>query len=157
MPRCCVYFTPERREEIVEQREWAFVRLEQVKKRALGPEVVKMQALINRCDTELEEMDLMEDYQHYVSSKINTLDRQEDLLVRARSSTWEPCPRAPVAVPTGSQVTPAISALVPRLPPCQPIHHLSRSKRGEVSRTFCHHIPLAVRHILLPVLYSGSR
>ena len=61
----CVYKVPDpsHREEIVEQRHWAFVRLEQVKRRSLGPEIVKMQALVKRCDTELEEMDLMEDYQ----------------------------------------------------------------------------------------------
>jgi hypothetical protein len=44
----------------------------------------------------------------------------------------------PETNPTGSQVTPAISALVPRLPPCQPLHHLSQSKRGDVSPTAPH-------------------
>jgi hypothetical protein len=42
-------------------------------------------------------------------------------------------PLPPEANPTGSQVTPAIYALVPRLPPYQPIRHLSRSKRVAVS------------------------
>ena len=56
------YPLPERREEIVEQRQWAFVRLEQVKKRALGPEIVKMQALVQRCAAELEEMNQIEAY-----------------------------------------------------------------------------------------------
>jgi len=51
-----------RREEVVEQRQWALVRLEQVKRRAMGPEMVKMQALIQRCNTELEEMSLIEQY-----------------------------------------------------------------------------------------------
>jgi hypothetical protein len=60
----CVFKVPEptRRDEIMEQREWAFVRLEQVKRRRLGPELVKMEALIQRCDIELEEMRMMETY-----------------------------------------------------------------------------------------------
>jgi hypothetical protein len=60
----CAYKIPDpsRREEIVQQRQWAFIRYEQVKRQHLGPEAVKMQALIQRCDTELDEMDLMEDY-----------------------------------------------------------------------------------------------
>jgi hypothetical protein len=66
----CVYKVPDpaHREEIVEQRQWAFVRLEQVKRQGLGPETLKMQALIQRCDTELEEMNLIEEYradEHY--------------------------------------------------------------------------------------------
>ena len=56
------FLTP-RREEVVQQRQWAFIRYEQVKRQGLGPETVKMQALIQRCDTELEEMNLMEEYQ----------------------------------------------------------------------------------------------
>ena len=60
----CAYKIPDptRREEIVQQRQWAFIRYEQVKRQGLGPETVKMQALIQRCDTELDEMDLMEEY-----------------------------------------------------------------------------------------------
>jgi len=60
----CSYKIPDpaRREEVVEQRQWALVRLEQVKRRAMGPEMVKMQALIQRCNTELEEMSLIEQY-----------------------------------------------------------------------------------------------
>lgn len=60
----CVYKIPDpaRREEIVEQKQWAMIRLEQVKRREMGPETVKMQALIQRCDTELEEMHLIEEY-----------------------------------------------------------------------------------------------
>jgi hypothetical protein len=60
----CVYKVPDpaRREEIVEQRQWAMVRLEQVKRRRVGPEIVKMQALLQRCDAELEEMTLVEHY-----------------------------------------------------------------------------------------------
>ncbi len=38
------------------------IRLEQVKQRKMGPETVKMQALIGRCNTELEEMNLIEYY-----------------------------------------------------------------------------------------------
>ncbi len=60
----CAYKIPDpaRREEIVEQKQWAVIRLEQVKRRGMGPETVKMQALIQRCDTELEEMNLIEEY-----------------------------------------------------------------------------------------------
>jgi Phage integrase family len=61
----CVYKIPDpaRREEIVEQKQWALIRYEQVKRRGMGPETIKMQALIQRCDTELEEMNLIEEYQ----------------------------------------------------------------------------------------------
>jgi len=61
----CVYKIPDpaRREEIVEQKQWALIRYEQVKRRGMGPETVKMQALIHRCDTELEETKLIEEYQ----------------------------------------------------------------------------------------------
>lgn len=61
----CVYKIPdpERREEMVEQKQWALIRYEQVKRRGMGPETIKMQALIQRCDTELEEMKLIEEYQ----------------------------------------------------------------------------------------------
>jgi hypothetical protein len=60
----CVFKVPDptRREEIVEQKQLAFVRLKQVKKRGLGPEIVKMQALIRRCETEEAEMTLIEHY-----------------------------------------------------------------------------------------------
>ncbi len=60
----CVYKIPDpaRREEIVEQKHWALIRYEQVKRRGMGPETIKMQALIQRCDTELEEMNLIEEY-----------------------------------------------------------------------------------------------
>jgi hypothetical protein len=46
----------------VEQKQWALIRYEQVKRRGMGPEIVKMQALVQRCDTELEEMNLIEEY-----------------------------------------------------------------------------------------------
>lgn len=61
----CVFKVPDptRREEIEEQEQWALIRLEQVKRRGLGPEVVKMQALLQRCHVEKEEMQLMEAYQ----------------------------------------------------------------------------------------------
>lgn len=61
----CAYKIPDptRREEILEQKQWALIRLEQVKKRNIGPETVKMQALIQHCNTELEEMNLIEQYQ----------------------------------------------------------------------------------------------
>ena len=38
------------------------IRLEQVKRREVGPEIIKMQALIQRCNAELEEMTLVEQY-----------------------------------------------------------------------------------------------
>jgi len=60
----CAYKIPDpaRREEIMEQRQWAMIRLDQVKRRRMGPETVKMHALIGRCDAELEEMTLVEQY-----------------------------------------------------------------------------------------------
>ncbi len=60
----CAYKIPDpaRRDELLEQRQWAMIRLEQVKRRKIGPETVKMQALIQRCNAELEEMVLMEQY-----------------------------------------------------------------------------------------------
>jgi len=66
----CVYKVPDpaRRDEVVEQKQWALIRLEQVKRRGMGPETVKMQALIQRCEAELEEMNLIEEYradEHY--------------------------------------------------------------------------------------------
>jgi hypothetical protein len=62
----CVYKVPDpsRRDEIVEQKQWAMIRLDQVKRRAMGPEIVKLQALIQRCNTELEEMTIMEEYRN---------------------------------------------------------------------------------------------
>lgn len=60
----CAYKIPDpaRRDEITEQRQWAMIRLEQVKRRGMGPEIIKMQALIQRCNAELEEMTLVEQY-----------------------------------------------------------------------------------------------
>ncbi len=60
----CAYKVPDpaRREEITEQKQWAMIRLEQVKRREVGPEIIKMQALIQRCNAELEEMTLVEQY-----------------------------------------------------------------------------------------------
>lgn len=60
----CAYKIPDpaRRDELLEQRQWAMIRLEQVKQRKMGPEAVKMQVLIQRCNTELEEMNLIEHY-----------------------------------------------------------------------------------------------
>lgn len=60
----CVFKVPDpdREDEIQEQEQWAFIRLEQVKRRGLGPEAVKMQALIQRCKTEREEMKQMREY-----------------------------------------------------------------------------------------------
>ncbi len=60
----CAYKIPDpaRRDELLEQRQWAMIRLEQVKQRRMGPETVKMQALIQHCNAELEEMSLIEQY-----------------------------------------------------------------------------------------------
>jgi Phage integrase family len=62
----CVYKVPDpsRREEIEEQKHWAMIRLDQVKRRGMGPETVKMEVLIGRCNTELEEMTLIEEYRN---------------------------------------------------------------------------------------------
>jgi len=53
---------PDREDEIIEQENWAFVRLEQVKRRELGPEMVKMEALLQRCTAEREEMQQIRAY-----------------------------------------------------------------------------------------------
>ena len=60
----CVFKVPDpaRRQEIIEQRGWAEICLEQVTKRGLGPEIVKMRALIQRCNVEIEEMAMIETY-----------------------------------------------------------------------------------------------
>lgn len=60
----CVFKVPDpdREDEIIEQEQWAFIRLEHVRRRELGPEIVKMQALLQRCRTEREEIKLMRTY-----------------------------------------------------------------------------------------------
>ncbi len=60
----CVFKVPDpdREEELIEQEHWAFIRLEQVRRRELGPEVVKVQALLQRCKIEREEIKLMRAY-----------------------------------------------------------------------------------------------
>jgi len=60
----CVYKVPdpEQRQDIVDQKRWAAVWLKRSEARQLGPEIVKMRALIQRCNTELEEMRLIEAY-----------------------------------------------------------------------------------------------
>jgi integrase len=84
----CAYKVPDpaRRDEILEQKQWALIRLEQVKQRRMGPEVVKMQALIQRCNAELEEMTLIEHYrkdEHYEPTlNIESWSRTSAPLVR---------------------------------------------------------------------------
>ena len=76
----CVYNVPDpdREEEIVEQEQWAFIRLDQVKKRGQGPEIVKMQALIQRCHVTRQEMQLIRIYRKDESDvPIITLERNE--------------------------------------------------------------------------------
>jgi hypothetical protein len=60
----CVYKVPDpdREEEVIEQEQWAFIRYEQVKRRGMGPETVKMEALMQRCKVEREEMRLIREY-----------------------------------------------------------------------------------------------
>jgi hypothetical protein len=60
----CVYKVPDpdREEEVIEQEHWAFIRLEQVKRRGMGPETVRMEALLERCKVEREEMRLIREY-----------------------------------------------------------------------------------------------
>ena len=60
----CIYKVPDpdREEEVIEQEQWAFIRLEQVKRRGMGPETVKMEALIQRCKVEREEMRLIREH-----------------------------------------------------------------------------------------------
>jgi len=83
----CVYKVPnpDREDEIIEQEQWAFIRLEQVKRRKLGPEIVKMEALIQRCKTEREEMRLMrawrEDEAYAATITIERRDEGDSSLV----------------------------------------------------------------------------
>lgn len=60
----CIYKVPDpdREEEVIEQEQWAFIRFEQVKRRGLGPETLKMEALMQRCKVEREEMRLIREY-----------------------------------------------------------------------------------------------
>jgi hypothetical protein len=60
----CVYKvpSPEREDEVIELEQWTLIRLEQVKRRNMGPEMVKMQALAQRCKIEREEMRLMREW-----------------------------------------------------------------------------------------------
>jgi hypothetical protein len=60
----CVYHIPDpdREDEIIEQEQWAFIRLEQVKHKGLGPETAKMEALIRHCKTEREEIRLIREF-----------------------------------------------------------------------------------------------
>jgi hypothetical protein len=60
----CVYNVPDpdREDEIVEQEQWALIRLHQVKRRSQGPEIVKMQALLQRCHVTRQEMQMIRTY-----------------------------------------------------------------------------------------------
>lgn len=76
----CVYNVPDpdREDEIIEQEQVAFIRLDQVKKRGLGPEIVKMQALIQRCEVTREEMHLIRIYRKDEAyAPTLTIERQE--------------------------------------------------------------------------------
>src|SRR5262249_29474176 len=53
---------PGREEEIAQQEHWAHVWREQARQRGLGPEVVKMEALIQRCHVTRKEMQLIRVY-----------------------------------------------------------------------------------------------
>ena len=71
----CVYHIPDpdREDEIIEQEQWALIRLDQVKRRGLGPETAKMTALIQYCKAEREEIRLIREYrkdEHYVPTLI---------------------------------------------------------------------------------------
>lgn len=91
----CVYKVPDpdREEEVIEQEQWAFIRLEQVKRRGLGPETAKMEALIQRCKVEREEMHLIHEYRKDESDDppIHIESGEE----RRRSSLAEALPRGP--------------------------------------------------------------
>lgn len=60
----CAYKVPDptRRQEVLQQKQWALVRLSQAEAENLGPEATKMKSLIQRCDLELEEMRLIEEF-----------------------------------------------------------------------------------------------
>ncbi len=89
----CIYKIPDpsRRDEIVEQRQWAMIRLDQVKKRGMGPETAKMQTLIQHCDTELEEMTMIERYRkdeaYEPIVRIKSRGEEQAPLVKAVSSS----------------------------------------------------------------------
>ncbi len=92
----CVYNVPnpDREEEIVEQEQWAFIRLDQVKKRGQGPEIVKMQALIQRCQVTRQEMQLIRTYrkdESYVPTI--TLERNEQGCEQAEAMVTQTLPR----------------------------------------------------------------
>jgi len=73
----CVYNVPDpdREDEIVEQEQWAHIRLDQVKRRGQGPEIVKMQALIQRCHVQRQEIQLIRTYRNYVEFSLAALVR----------------------------------------------------------------------------------
>jgi hypothetical protein len=60
----CVFNVPDpdREEEIIDQEHWAHAWQEQANQRGLGPEVVKMQALLQRCHVTRKEMQLIRVY-----------------------------------------------------------------------------------------------
>jgi hypothetical protein len=80
----CVFKVPDpdREDELIEQEQWAFIRLEQVRRRELGPEVVKLQALLQRCKIERDEIKLMREYRkdetHAPTLTIEPNDQQRD-------------------------------------------------------------------------------
>jgi integrase len=91
----CVYNVPDpdREDEIIEQEQWAFIRLEQVKRRGLGPELVKMQALIQRCQVTRQEMQLMKMYRKDESNVPTlTIERDEQRTETAASLAPETLP-----------------------------------------------------------------
>jgi hypothetical protein len=88
----CVYNVPDpdREEEIVEQEHWARVRWEQARQRRLGPEAVKMQALIQRCHVTRKEMQLIRVYRkdeaYAPVITIEQRDQDQPPLVKATAS-----------------------------------------------------------------------
>jgi hypothetical protein len=92
----CVYNVPDpdREDEIVEQEHWALIRLDQVKRRSQGPEIVKMQALLQRCHVTRQEMQMIRIYrkdEDYVPTV--TIERNEQPEKYAKTVAPQTLPR----------------------------------------------------------------
>lgn len=91
----CVYNVPDpdREDEIIEQEQWAFIRLDQVKRRGQGPEIVKMQALLQRCRVTRQEMQLIRTYRKDEAYEpALTIERDEQRTENAKAMVTQTLP-----------------------------------------------------------------
>jgi len=65
---------PDKRYQVEEKQRWAEERLAYYEREGLVLEAEKMRQLLRNCALELREMDMMQAYRNYVSSKVNNLD-----------------------------------------------------------------------------------